>query len=183
MMTVNQKGLDLICHFESLHDGDLSLIGAQPKMDPVGIWTVGYGHALWNPVAKDWYKGDKDKAIVYKMYPNMSEPQAQALLRTDLPIYEQAVLKMIKRRDLTDDEYSALVSFAYNAGTHYKTAVGIHLPYKIWSLVDARAGQGEMFNYWASSVIKGGGKVLPGLVRRRKSEGTLYCFGRLQFIF
>lgn len=29
----------LIKHYESLHDGDLSAIGLQPKMDCLGIWT------------------------------------------------------------------------------------------------------------------------------------------------
>jgi hypothetical protein len=29
--------IDIITHFEGLHDGDLHVIGLQPKMDPVGI--------------------------------------------------------------------------------------------------------------------------------------------------
>jgi lysozyme len=182
-MRFNDNGTQLVCHFESLHDGDLSAIGAQPKMDPVGIWTVGYGHALWNVAEKRWYKGDKDKAAVYKMYPSLTEPEARILLKTDIPQYEQAVLKMIRRRDLSENEFSALVSFAYNCGTHYQNALGMWVPYKIWSLVDKRVSVSEMYNYWCTSVIKGGGKILAGLVRRRKSEAMLYCFGKLQFLF
>jgi lysozyme len=180
---MNSAGIELICHFESLHDGDLSQIGAQPKMDPIGIWTVGYGHAVWNVAQKRWYKGEKDKDIVYKMFPSLTNDEAKTLLRTDLPTYEQAVLRMIKRRDLTENEFSALVSFAYNCGTHYKNKLGISIPFKIWSMVDNRASTGVMFNYWCTSVIKAGGKILPGLVRRRKSEAMLYCFGKLQFYF
>lgn len=180
-MRVNPNGLFLICHFESLHDGDLSKIGAQPKMDPVGIWTVGYGHALWNPVEKRWYKGEKDRAIVNKLWPSLTEEQARALLKTDLPMYEASVRKMIKRRDLNDNQFSALVSFAYNCGTHYRNSLGINVPFKLWSLIDKNASNGELMVYWPSSVIKAGGKILPGLVRRRKSEAILYCFDKLEF--
>jgi lysozyme len=182
-MKINQNGIDLISHFESLHDGDLTVIGAQPKMDPVGIWTVGFGHALWNLREGRWYKGQADKETVYKMYPSLSEQDARVLLSTDLPEYEGLVLSMIKRRDLTDNEYSALVSFAFNCGTHYKNALGIRVPYKIWSLIDKRASTSEIFNYWCTSVVKGGGKILPGLVRRRRAEAVLFCFDRLQLEF
>ena len=45
-MRTSNKGIDLIKEFEGLHDGDLSIIGLQPKMCPAGIWTQGYGHAI-----------------------------------------------------------------------------------------------------------------------------------------
>ena len=38
-MKTSQKGINLIKYFESLHDGDLTEIGLQPKMCPAGIWT------------------------------------------------------------------------------------------------------------------------------------------------
>ena len=38
--------IDLVKSFEGIHDGDLTVIGLQPKMCPAGIWTVGYGRAL-----------------------------------------------------------------------------------------------------------------------------------------
>lgn len=34
---MNDNLIKLISHYESLHDGDLKMIGLQPKMDPVGI--------------------------------------------------------------------------------------------------------------------------------------------------
>ena len=45
-MKTSNIGIELIKEFESLHDGDLSIIGLQPKMCPAGIWTEGYGHAM-----------------------------------------------------------------------------------------------------------------------------------------
>ena len=38
-MKTSQIGIDLIKHFEGLHDGDLKKIGLQPKKCPAGIWT------------------------------------------------------------------------------------------------------------------------------------------------
>jgi hypothetical protein len=38
----------LIKHYESLHDGDLSAIGLQPKMDSLGIWTEGWGSVVYD---------------------------------------------------------------------------------------------------------------------------------------
>ena len=34
--------------------------------------------------------------------------------------------------------------------------------------------ENKLVEYWKSSVIKGGGKVLNGLVRRRKAEAQLF---------
>lgn len=180
-MKTNEKGLTLIKHFESLHDGDLTQIGCQPKMDPVGIWTIGWGHALWNSSKNEWYRGVKDKAVVYALYPGMSREAADLMLLHDIISYEQAVLKMIGRRDLSDDQFSALVSFCYNCGTTYKNAVGISRPFKLWSLVDRGVSGSELYNYWKDSVITSGGRVLPGLIRRRKAEAILYNTGQLDF--
>ena len=43
---MNPVMIKLISKYEGLHDGDLKEIGLQPKMDPVGIWTEGWGHAI-----------------------------------------------------------------------------------------------------------------------------------------
>ena len=45
-MKTSQVGINLIKHFEGLHDGDLKEIGLQPKKCPAGIWTQGYGSAM-----------------------------------------------------------------------------------------------------------------------------------------
>ena len=61
-MKTNNEGIKLIKDFESLHDGDLTLIGLQPKMDPIGIWTEGYGRAMRDK------KGNFIKFIVKNIY-------------------------------------------------------------------------------------------------------------------
>ena len=179
-MKVNQRGLDLIKHFESLHDGDLTRIGLQPKMDPVGIWTVGYGHALYDSKGV-FLKGEKNREAAYKQFPGLTELEAVELLADDLPVYEAMVYKMIQRRDLNDDQHSAIVSFCYNCGTHYRAGNKM-VPFKIWSLVDGYTPDKAeaMREYWDTSVIKSGGRILPGLVRRRKAEAHLFLTGKLK---
>jgi len=45
-MKISKQGIELIKFFESLHDGNLSKIGLQPKLCPANIVTIGYGRAL-----------------------------------------------------------------------------------------------------------------------------------------
>ena len=63
-MRTSIVGINLIKEFESLHDGDLSKIGIQPKMDPIGIWTEGYGKAMRGDDGC-FLKGKKDKDKAY----------------------------------------------------------------------------------------------------------------------
>ena len=55
-MKTSKLGRDLIIHYEQLHDGDLTKIGLQPKMECSSIWTIGYGHALKDVNGK-WLTG------------------------------------------------------------------------------------------------------------------------------
>ena len=64
-MKTNQEGINLIKHFESLHDGDLKQIGLQPKMDPIGIWTEGYGRAMRDDKG-NFIKGSAKIELAYK---------------------------------------------------------------------------------------------------------------------
>ena len=56
-MQVNQKGIELIKHFESLHDGDLSMIG----LHFIRNASIDY---LWNTHADRYYKVCKDFDLV-----------------------------------------------------------------------------------------------------------------------
>ena len=171
-MRISQKGLDVIMHFESLHDGDLTKIGLQPKKDPAGIWTVGYGHALQD-TDKSWLKGDTGHQKIYKIYPqylNMTEAQADALLISDLSYYEPRINGL--NLDLSQQEFDAILSFSYNVGvTAFKKST-------LCRRIKNREGDiKEAFLMWT----KAGGVILPGLTRRRNTEATLFLTGNLAF--
>lgn len=164
-MFVNEAGYELIKHFESLHDGDESKLGLQPKMCPAGIWTVGYGHALRDANGA-FLKGekDKDKAYMHELS-DLTVEQAERLLHRDIAEFEDYV-KWLVKVPLTDNQFSALVSIMYNIGrgAFAKSTFLKRLNNKDYE------GCAEAMLWWN----KAGGKVLKGLVRRRNAEKDLF---------
>ena len=88
--------IDLVKSFEGIHDGDLSVIGLQPKMCPAGIWTVGYGRALRSKTTNAFLKGASGKAEALAKYPALTVAQAEAMLAFDLNDFSAKVQGLIK---------------------------------------------------------------------------------------
>ena len=81
MRDINQAGLDLIKSFEGILDGDPSTTKLDPYLDPVGIWTIGWGHAI--RVGNDFLRGAANRARARALYPGgLTMEQAEALLET-----------------------------------------------------------------------------------------------------
>jgi lysozyme len=158
------KAIELIKHYESLHDNDLSTIGLQPKMCPAGIWTAGWGHAL---CSKDgsFLKGAADKEEAYAKYPNMTEAQADELLVTDLSVFEKSVNSLVNAR-INHNEMGALVSFAYNCGSGNLKASTLLKKINAGDFL----GAADEFLKWDKSA----GKKLKGLTLRRTAERELF---------
>jgi lysozyme len=164
MREINQAGLDLIKSFEGIPDGDPSTVNIDAYLDPVGIWTIGWGHAI--RVGNDFLRGSQNKARARALYPGgLTLTQAEALLRADLMDTCRDVEAAVKV-PITDNQFGALVSFTFNLG------IGNLGKSTLLRLVNA--GQfgpaaGE-FGKWN----KAGGKVLAGLTRRRTAEAALF---------
>lgn len=156
-MKVSAAGLKLIQHYEGLR--------LEAYQDSVGIWTIGYGNTFYEDGSK------------VKMGDRITRDRADELLKMIVPKFEAMVLKMVTRQ-LLQNEFDALVSFAYNAGTHYKSG-SVLKPYNIWQHVNNNLGKDAMLKYWQTLAITAGGKKLNGLVKRRKSESELYCLSTL----
>jgi len=159
-MKTSQIGVDLIKHFESLHDGDLHEIGLQPKMCPAGIWTEGYGRAMRDKNG-NFIKGKENKKLAYANITIRTEEDAEKALAEDLPPYERLVILNAKRQ-LSQNEFDALVSHRYNTGGSKTLA----------DMVNSR--NVLLKDWWVSHYITGGGKVLNGLIARRKAEAKIY---------
>jgi len=161
-MKTSQIGIDLIKHFEGLHDGDLHEIGLQPKMDPVGIWTEGYGRAMRDDKG-NFIKGIANKKLAYSRITIHNEKQAEKALAEDLPPFESLVMANAKR-PLKQNEFDALVSHRYNTGGSKTLAEMVN-------------SQNPLLKaWWISHYITGQGnpKPLNGLIARRKAEAKLY---------
>lgn len=177
MRTITDWGILLIKHFESLHDGDLSRIGLQPKLCPAGIVTVGWGHVV-----------TMDGQIFHDLnfcpteLDNLTLEQAEDLLKQDLKTFCMRVELIDEIRNVknlnpvffTDHQFDALVSFAYNVGIEaLKTST-------LLKKINANATKEEItaqFMRWN----KCKGKTLEGLTLRRKAEAILYTENTLIF--
>ncbi len=157
-------GITLIKSFESLHDGDLSKIGLQPKMDPVGIWTEGWGHAIVDENG-EFVRGKDKMQLAYKLAKIKTEEEADQILFEDLGPREKTVNKMVKVK-LNQNQFDALVSFVYNigSGNFQKSSV---LKWLNLGELKTAADSFKLFN-------KAGGEVMLGLIRRRLAEKELF---------
>jgi len=161
-MKTSQIGIDLIKHFEGLHDGDLKVIGLQPKMDPIGIWTEGYGRAMRDSKG-NFIKGSINKKLAYSRQTIKTELEAQNALRQDLQVYENIVMRKITV-PLKQQQFDALVSHTYNTG-------GSNTLFK---LVNKNSNSPEIKTWFETKYISASGVPLAGLVARRKAESKIY---------
>ena len=118
---------------------------------PAGVWTIGFGNTFYL---------DGSKVL---MGQKISQAEADMLLLKLLPKYEATVDRNIKVT-VTQNQYDALVSFCWNCGSSES----------LFRLVNIKATDDVIHKWLCSHYIMGGGKVLAGLVRRRKAEADLF---------
>ena len=138
MKSVSITGLVLIKNFEGLR--------LTAYKCPAGVPTIGYGHT------KNVKMGDVITPDIADFY-----------LYEDLQSSVKAVNEYDKIYNFTQNEFDALVSFAFNCGKGNLTKL---------------TGKGTRNKALIGQKIleynKAGGKVLNGLVRRRQAEHDLY---------
>jgi lysozyme len=175
-MSISKNAIELIKHYESLHDGNLKEVGIQPKMDPVGIWTIGWGHAITDPDTGEFVRHKANYSKALALYPGFDLRQAEDLLIRDLSYYEAAVRKQVRVK-LNDDQIGALVSFCYNIGIGgFKSSSALtHVNQK--NIVEA----GNRLLLWNKGTVNGKKIELRGLTNRRKSERDLLVSGILKY--
>lgn len=177
VMKISQVGEKLIKHYESLHDGDLSVIGLQPKLCPAGIWTIGWGHAIvYNGKFLKSDKTGENKKIAYSLYPSLTVEEADRLFLVDVAPFENFVTA--QKINLSQNQFDALVSFCYNCGN--KNFLTSTLKKRIISKTGSIE---EAFLMWNKGDVNGDGKleVLAGLTARRRTEAELFTNGTLTF--
>lgn len=142
--SINAAGLDLIKTFEGL--------ATEAYVDPVGILTIGYGHT-GNVKAGD----------------TLTPQQADDLLMHDLSTFEHGVANLVKVA-INDNEFSALVAFAYNVGLN---ALKGSTALKRLNAGDI-IGAADALEWWNKGKVNGKLYILPGLARRRAAEKALF---------
>jgi lysozyme len=143
-MKTSQKGINLITSFEGF--------SAKPYLDSAGIPTIGYGNT--------YYPGGKK---VTMKDPAITKEKGVEMFAAVLPTYEKIVNSKVKV-PLTQNQFDALVSHTYNTGGSDG----------LFSLINKKAGESEIRNWFTTKYITAGGKTLNGLIRRRKAEADMF---------
>jgi len=141
----SQAGIDLIKQFEGVR--------LESYVCPAGILTIGVGHTSAAGPPK----------VVPKM--KITYQEANEILARDLVKYESAVDRLVTV-PLSQNQFDALVSFTFNVG---EGALA-----KSTLLKKLNAGKYSEVPAELMKWTKGGGRELPGLVRRRRAECALW---------
>lgn len=136
-MEIGQAGIDLIKQYEGCR--------LTAYKCPAGVWTIGYGHT----------GSDVKEGLT------ITSVKAEQLLKADLAKFEKHVQNYNSKYHWNQNEFDALVSFAFNVGsinqlTANKTRTKVHIAQAML-----------LYN-------KAAGKVLPGLTKRRQAERKLF---------
>lgn len=141
-MRTNKKGVALIKKWEGYRENAYICAG--------GVCTIGYGHTQSAELGT-----------------TCTKEQAEQWLIEDIERAEKQVNKYDNTYHFTDNEYSALVSFAFNIGNiNQLTSNG-------------KRSREEIKKAWLR-YNKAGGKVLDGLKKRRAEELQVFCDNDLQ---
>lgn len=153
-MKTSDTGTSIIQAFESclrpVSDGSIRAYRC-----PANVVTIGWGttaHDFPELTMKTVWPKSRCDEVFYKSLQTRYEPHVRSMLR-GAPV--------------TQGQYDALVSWAYNTGGPASSSV--------WTNV--RNGNHTKATEVLLRWNKGGGKVLAGLTRRRKSEVALYKGG------
>jgi lysozyme len=89
-----QKAIDLIKKYEGICDGDSTTVNIDPYLDPVNIWTIGWGHAI--NYQHRFLRGEADHVLAKTLYPQgITLAQAETLLHADLINAGRDVLSIV----------------------------------------------------------------------------------------
>lgn len=142
-MQINRDGLNIIKAAEGCE--------LKPYRCPAGILSIGWGHVIQQNETE--------------LLDGITKEQAETLLEEDVRVAERTVMQAV-RVPLTDNQFSALVSFVFNiGGGNFRNSTMLRLLNRNDLLAAA-----QEFDRW----VFAGDKKLPGLVTRRKAEKALF---------
>jgi len=132
------------------HEG----VRLRPYKCPAGLWTVGVGHLIGDgkTLPDDWNR-------------TFTMEEVNEILKKDLNRFESGVLRLCPN-GLTQSRFDALVSFSFNVGLGNLQRSSVRMRHNRGDY----DGAAEALLMWT----KAAGRVLPGLVKRRQDERSLY---------
>jgi lysozyme len=165
-MKTSDAGIHLMHYFEGYRN--------KPYKCSAKIWTVGWGHAMYADqlrlpnVRTETYTGMIRDDYQLKPEDNRvwSKEELVKIFKNDLASFERGVLRLVPGVVGRQGSFDALVSISFNfgLGNLQRSTIRMKANRGDWE------GAAEAFRAWT----KGGGKVLPGLVKRREAEIALF---------
>ena len=165
-MKLSKAGADLMHQYEGCRN--------KPYLCPAHIWTIGYGHVLYqDQIRLPMVSKEGQSTMIRKEYPLKQEDnrvwskeEIEKLFSDDVSLFERGVLRLVPGVVGRQGAFDALVSISFNfgLGNLQRSTIRMKANRGDWE------GAAEAFMGWT----KGGGKVLPGLVKRREAERALF---------
>lgn len=155
------------------HEG----IRLKPYLCPAHMWTLGIGSVLHPEqiklpmVRKNGYEGPlrKDFPLGDQYRRKFGKEEVMDLFEKDLVRFERGVIRLCPRVLGNQAAFDALVSLSFNIGLGNLQRSSIRMRLNRGDYL----GAAEAFMMWT----KAGGRVLPGLLRRRADEKALFLTG------
>ena len=145
-MRLNNASIELLHDFEGLR--------LTSYLCPAGVWTIGYGNTFY------------EDGTPVRSGQTITKERAEQLFLFVVNRFASDVTNLL-RRTLNENQFSAIVSFAYNVG------IGNLRKSTLLRKVNANPRDASIrteFLKWN----KAGGRELAGLTRRRQAEAFLY---------
>ena len=151
-MKISENGLKLIQEFESFENA--------PYLDSARVWTIGYGSTYYpngKPVT------GRDKPITREYAETI---QRNVISKDFEPVINELLEKQIASGFVNQNMYDAILSLTYNIGVNgFRRSSVLRLLKQ-----GDKQNAADAFLLWN----KADGKVLKGLVNRRKKERELF---------
>ena len=151
-MKVSPAAIEMIKHHEGVRN--------KPYRCPALLWTVGVGHVIDPTHTAVKYEERRSLSIPPGWDRVLSMGEVDSILAQDLSRPAASGRQGV---------FDALVSFAFNVGLGNLQRSSLRMKFNRGELEEAA----EQFMKWT----KAGGRVLPGLVKRRQDERQLYLSG------
>ncbi len=160
-MKVSPAAINMIKH----HEG----VRTRPYRCPALLWTVGVGHVIDPSHAAVKYEERRTLPIPEGWDRILTMGEVDAILAQDLGRFERGVARLCPAAVGHQGRFDALVSFAFNVGLGNLQRSSLRMKTNRGEFEEAA----DEFMKWT----KAGGRVLPGLVKRRQDERALYLNG------
>jgi GH24 family phage-related lysozyme (muramidase) len=147
------------------HEG----VKTRPYQCPALIWSVGVGHVIDPSHIAVKYEERRNLPIPDGWDRSLAMDEVDAILAQDLAKFERGVARLCPAALGNQGIFDALVSFSFNVGLGNLQRSGLRMKTNRGDFDEAA----DEFLKWT----KAAGKVLPGLVKRRKDERAMYLSG------